>query len=243
MNKKGITGVIAGIILATILVGGYFVFSKKVHTTAPTETRSPEEEVTVGDNDTSPNPDGKKSLVVYFSVPEADDPNKKMTTEEENSTIVVDGKVLGNTQYVAMLIQEYTKSDIYRIEPKIPYTTNHTDLVSLAKEEQERDVRPEIKNKISNFDDYDTIYIGYPIWWSDMPQILYTFLELYDFKEKTVIPFSTHGGSGLAGTIRTIQSKLTDSNVESNAFTMSRNSMEQAPKEVKEWLQEIGRLD
>jgi len=58
-----------------------------------------------------------------------------------------------------------------------------------------------------------------------MPQILYTFFELYNFNGKTVILFSTHGGSGLAGTVRTIQNKLNRTNVESNTFTMSRNSM------------------
>ena len=73
-----------------------------------------------------------------------------MTTEEENSAIVVDGKVLGNTQYAAMLIAENTGGDLYRIEPKTPYTTNHRDLVDLSKEKQNKDVHPEIKNKIQN---------------------------------------------------------------------------------------------
>lgn len=230
------------LLLAIIGVGGYLLFSNK-KADVPTKTKQPEEEVKVGNGDTKTNKDGKKSLVVYFSVPETDDPNKKMTTEEENSAIVVDGKVLGNTQYVAMLIAENTGADIYRIEPKTPYTTNHSDLVDLAKEEQDKDVRPEIKNRISNFDDYDIIYVGYPIWWSDMPQILYTFLELYDFNGKTVIPFSTNGGSGLAGTVNTIKNKLPEANVESSAFTMSRNNMEEAPEEVKSWLKEMNRMD
>ena len=243
MNKKIITGIVAVIVIMGIGVGGYFLLSNKATTEAPTETKEPEEQVNVGNDTTPTNKDGKKSLVVYFSVPETDDPNKKMTTEEDNSAIVVDGKVLGNTQYVAMLIAENTGGDLYRIEPKTPYTTNHKDLVDLAKEEQNKNVRPEIKNKISNFDDYDIIYVGYPIWWSDMPQILYTFFELYDFNGKTVIPFSTHGESGLAGTVSTIKSKLSGATVESNAFTMSRNNMEQAPEEVKSWLKEIDRLD
>lgn len=243
MNKKMIIEVAAIIAIAVIGFGGYFLLSNKPTTNAPTETKEPEEQVKVGSGETEENKDGKKSLVVYFSVPETDDPNKKMTTEEENSAIVIDGKVLGNTQYAAMLISEYTGADIYRIEPKTPYTTNHSDLVALAKDEQNKNVRPEIKNKISNFDDFDIIYVGYPIWWSDMPQILYTFFELYDFNGKTVIPFSTHGGSGLAGTVSTIKNKLTGANVESNAFTMSRNNMEQAPEEIESWLKEINAID
>lgn len=243
MNKKVITGIIAVLVIAIVGILGYFLLSNKATTDIPTETKQPDEEVKVRNEDSKPNKDGKKSLVVYFSVPETDDPNKKMTTEEENSTIVVDGKVLGNTEYAAMLIAENTGADIYRIEPKNPYTTNHKDLVDLAKEEQNKDVRPEIKNKISNFDDYDSIYVGYPIWWSDMPQILYTFFELYDFNGKTVMPFSTHGGSGLAGTVSTIKNKLTGANVLSNAFTMSRNNMESAPEEIKSWLKEIDMID
>lgn len=136
MNKKVIIGIVIIVLIAVVGVGGYFLLSNKATTDAPTETKQPEEEVKVGDQDTKTNKDGKKSLVVYFSVPETDDPDKKMTTEEENSAIVVDGKVLGNTQYAAMLIKEFTGADIYRIEPKTPYTTNHSDLVELAKEEQ-----------------------------------------------------------------------------------------------------------
>lgn len=243
MNKKVIIGIIPAVVVAIICIGGYYLLSNKSTMNSPTETKQPEEEIKVGDDNSTTNKDGKKSLVVYFSVPETDDPNKKMTTEEENSAIVVDGKVLGNTEYAAKLIKDNTGADIYRIEPKNPYTTNHSDLVSLAKEEQEKDVRPEIKNKISNFDDYDIIYVGYPIWWSDMPQILYTFFELYDFAGKTVIPFSTHGGSGLAGTVSTIKNKLTGANVIQNAFTISRNNMEQAPTEIESWLKEINMIN
>lgn len=240
MDKKIVIALVV-ILLVVVGVGGYFVLSKRGSFEAPTETKEPEEQIEVGGNSTE-DKDGKKSLVVYFSVPETDDPDKQMSTEEENSAIVVDGVVLGNTQYAAMLIAENTGADIYRIEPKIPYTTNHTDLVALAKDEQNKDARPEIKNKISDFDDYDIIYVGYPIWWSDMPQIMYTFFELYDFAGKTVIPFSTHGGSGLAGTVSTIKNKLKDAKVESNAFTMSRNDMEDAPKEIEAWLKKINRI-
>lgn len=94
MNKKIMIGIVAIIVIVVVGVGGQFLISNKATTDAPTETKVPSEEVKVGDEDTKPNKDGKNSLVVYFSVPETDDPNKKMTTEEENSAIVVDGKVL-----------------------------------------------------------------------------------------------------------------------------------------------------
>lgn len=76
------------------------------------------------------------SLVVYFSQPETDNPDN-MTQEEDNSTVVIDGKVLGNTQYMAQVIAENTNSDIFKIEPSIPYPTDHTTLVNQASEEKQ----------------------------------------------------------------------------------------------------------
>ena len=219
MHKKVMIGMISFVIV--ILAGASFYFYSNRDTALSKEEKTRNEETITEDTPSTTGSHNKKSLIVYFSVPETDDPNKEMTTEEENSAIVVEGEVLGNTQYAAMLIAENTGGDLYRIEPETPYTTNHEELVALAREEQNEDARPKIKTTIGNFDDYDVIYVGYPIWWSDMPQIMYTFFELYDFSGKTVIPFSTHGGSGLAGTVTTIQNKLRSAIVETNAFTMS----------------------
>ena len=182
---------------------------------------------------------GKKPLIVYFSMPETDNP-QNMTREEENSTVVIDGKVLGNTQYVAQLIQEMTDGDIFRILPQKPYPTDHRTLVDLAKEEQDQDARPAIQGKIESPEAYDTIFIGYPNWWGDMPMILYSFLEQYDFSGKTLIPFCTHGGSGFSRTIRTMQDKQPGATVIRNGYSLSRSRMERAPSSVSEWLKEIG---
>lgn len=175
-----------------------------------------------------------KVLVAYFSMPETTNPNN-MTTEEANSTVVINGEVLGNTQYMAQVIQRTTNADIYRIEPQNPYPTDHTTLVAQAREEQDQDTRPAIKDAIPDFDSYDTVFIGYPIWWSDLPQILYTFFDTYDFSGKTVIPFSTHGGSSFAGTPATIQSlepgaKMLD------GLTISRNNIQDAEQEIVSWV-------
>lgn len=162
-----------------------------------------------------------------------------MTQDEDNSTVVVDGEVLGNTQYVAQLIGEYTGGDIFRLEPVDTYPTNHDDLLQRAAEEMRNDARPEINGTIENFDEYDVIYVGYPIWNADLPPIINTFLEQYNFDGKTVVPFCTHGGSGLAGTPETISDKLPNSTVIQNAFSLSRTNMDNAPSEVENWLQEI----
>ncbi len=184
-------------------------------------------------------PDAGRSLVAYFSMPETDKPGN-MTREEENSTVIVNGRVLGNTQYVAELIQDMTGSDIFRILPEKPYPKEHRALVALAKKEQEENARPAIAGTIAALESYGTIFIGYPNWWADMPMILYTFLEQYDFSGKTIIPFCTHGGSGLSGTVRSIQEKQPKAKVVRTAFCLSRSRMEEAPESVAQWLKKIG---
>lgn len=180
-----------------------------------------------------------KSLVVYFSLPETNDPNN-MTQEEENSAVVIDGEVLGNTQYVAYIIQENTGADIFRIEAEIPYPLDHDTLVDQAAEEQDSNARPAIADHVDNMDDYDTIFLGYPNWWGDMPMILYTFLEEYDLSGKTIVPFNTHGGSGFSNTIQTIAELQPGADVLEDGFTVSRNNVAEVEDDVVSWLDEHG---
>lgn len=180
-----------------------------------------------------------KTIVVYFSLPETTSADN-MTQDEDNSVVVIDGEVLGNTQYVASVITENTGADLFRIEPKTPYTANHTDLVDRAKEEQNTNARPELAVNVENLDQYDTVFIGYPNWWGDMPMILYTFFDSNDFSGKTIIPFNTHGGSGFSGTISTIANLEPDAMVNEDGFTVSRNNVQEAEPDIIEWLTELG---
>ncbi len=180
-----------------------------------------------------------RSLVVYFSMPETDDA-ENMTEEEDNSVVVMNGEVLGNTQYMANVIAEHTDSDIFRIEPETPYPTDHETLVDIASEEQEENARPAIDGNIGNLDDYDVIYVGYPIWWSDMPMVLYTFFDEYDLSGKTIVPFGTHGGSGFAGTIDAIAELEPNANVIEDGLTISRDDIEDAESDIIAWVENIG---
>lgn len=162
-----------------------------------------------------------------------------MTTEEDNSVVVKNGQVLGNTQYMAQVIAETAGADIFRIEPETPYPTDHTTLVDIASEEQDADARPAIKGRVENMGQYDTIFVGYPIWWSDMPMILYTFFDTYDFGGKTLIPFSTHGGSSFAGTPSMI-ARLEPEAEMRDGLTISRNHIEDAGQEIVSWVNSLG---
>ena len=174
-----------------------------------------------------------RSLVVYFSMPETSDPNN-MTKEEDNSAVVIGDEVLGNTQYMASVIQKNIGADSFRIVPETAYPVDHTNLVDLAAEEQNSNARPAIQGSI-NLTQYDTIFIGYPIWWSDMPMILYTFLDTYDLSGKTIVPFSTHGGSGLAGTRNKIVQLEPNAKI-LDGLTISRDDIQNSENEIVNWV-------
>lgn len=180
-----------------------------------------------------------RTLVTYFSVPETDEPDN-MSEDEENSTHVVDGKVLGNTQYVAQIIEKRTGADVFRIETAEDLPLDHGTLEDLALEQQEANTRPKLKALIPNLEEYDTVFIGYPIWWYDLPMPVYTFLEQHDFSGKNIILFSTHGGNRLGETVEAITGKLPDATVISNAFTISRDDMDNTEAEVRNWLDSLG---
>lgn len=182
--------------------------------------------------DTNQSITAKKILIAYFSFPETDGTD----TSSSASRVVVNGEVQGSVQYVASMIQKETNGDLVRIETIQQYPEIHEPLVDQAKEEQNNKSRPELKSQIDNIDSYDTIFLGYPNWWGDMPMPLYTFLTQNDFGSKTIIPFNTHGGSGLSSTLDTIKELQPNATVVSNALTMSRNDVDSYESTVKDWI-------
>ena len=139
-----------------------------------------------------------KSLVVYFS------------RGEENYGV---GTVeVGNTEFLAKEIVAKTGADEFKIIPKEKYPAGYMETVELATKEKEANARPEYVSEI-DISGYDTIFLGYPIWWGDLPMIVYSFLEKHDFSGKTIIPFCTHEGSGEAGTFGSLKEKLSDATV------------------------------
>lgn len=182
---------------------------------------------------------GGKALVVYFSVPEAAKPDN-MNREEENSTVVIHGEVLGNTQYVAQIIQRNTGADIFRIESAAPYPMDHAQLEAVATKESREKALPEIAGTIANLEQYNTIFVGYPNWYGDLPRILYTFFNAYDLSGKTVIPFVTSGASGFSNTIVTIQNLQPNATVIGEGLSVLRNHAEDAEPKVISWLESLG---
>ena len=172
--------------------------------------------------------------------------NETNVEENQNNQEGESGKILvvyfshtGNTENVANFIHQAVGGDIVKLETEEQYTDNYDELLDIAQEEQNENARPALSTKIDNIDEYDTIFLGYPIWWGDMPMAIYTFLDEYDLSGKTIAPFVTSGGSGLSGTPNDIQDEEPEANVTEGLSVRDSNS-ENSQSAVNSWLSEIG---
>lgn len=201
------------------------------------ETGAPAEEATGSDSEQSDSASASSNiLIAYFSVPETDG----VDAVAGASRVVVDGDVLGNTQYIAQLIQQQTGGDLFRIETVQKYPGSHDPLLEFAYNERAEGARPELAAQMENLDSYDIIFLGYPNWNADLPMPLYTLLEQTDLSGKTIVPFTTHGGSGFSRTIQTIQELQPNATVASDGLSISRNSVAQAEGDVASWVSGLG---
>lgn len=172
----------------------------------------------------------------------------KQTTEAEETTQAADTNVLvayfsatGNTKTVAEQIADVTGGELYEIEPAEPYTSEDLDYNNddcRANLEMNDDTaRPEIAGAIENIEQYDTIYLGYPIWWGNAPRIMNTFVETYDLSGKTVVPFCTSGGNGISTSVDTLQ-KLAGDGI--TWMEGQRFDRDVSADEISQWIDEMG---
>lgn len=213
----------------------------KTNSPAPSENsdESSDESSVSSESPSGTTGNNARILIAYFSIPE-DVSTDGVDAVAGASVVVKDGEKMGNTEYVARLIQETVGGDLFRIETTERYPLDHDPLVEQAAEEQDVDARPELATHIENLEQYDTIILGYPNWWSDLPQPLYTFLEEYDFGAKTIIPFVTHGGSGFSRTRDTISELQPGAFVSDNTLSLSRNDVVDSEDEVVAWVESLG---
>ena len=174
---------------------------------------------------------GSNMLVAYFS----------LAGEQYGVGVIEEG----NTSIIAHMIAEQTGADLFEIEAATPYPTSHSELLDVSRQEMADNARPEISGTVDNMDDYDTIFIGYPNWWGDMPMIVYNFLESYDLSGKTIVPFCTHGGSGLSNTESTIADITGGTMKDGFAIpgTTAQNDRDTARSKVIEWLKGDGFIE
>lgn len=177
----------------------------------PDEPENPEEP---GDNPDTPSGDSK-ILVAYFSWG-------------------------GTTQRMAEEIVRQTGADIFRIEPVVPYPTEYTPCTEVAREEKDNNARPAIAGEVENWSDYDTVFIGCPVWWWTTPMIICTFAESYDFEGKTVVPFCTYASTYRDETLARIVELTPDAEHLTGEGLTSGRINEQ---NISSWLNEIGIIE
>ena len=149
----------------------------------------------------------------------------------------------GNTAKLAKVIAEQTGADLFEIVPVVDYPQSYDECLEVATAEQREGARPEYVGDVENWDQYDTIFIGYPIWWGEIPNIVYTFMENHDFAGKTVIPFNTHEGSGQSHSQRDIENALPDATVLQGLAVRgatAQNDADATAKAVSDWLSGLG---
>lgn len=175
---------------------------------------TPDDPAQPGDNPDTPNGDSK-ILVAYFSWG-------------------------GTTQRMAQEIVRQTGADLFRINPVVPYPTEYTPCTEVALEEKNNDARPAIAATVENWEDYDTVFIGCPVWWWTTPMIICTFAESYDFKGKTVVPFCTYASTYRDETLARIVELTHDATHLTGEGLTSGRINEQ---NISSWLREIGLIE
>ena len=196
----------------------------KIEPSTPADDTEPDSSQTDDNAQAEQTEGGSNMLVAYFS----------LAGEQYGVGVIEEG----NTSIIAHMIAEQTGADLFEIEAVTPYPTSHSELLDVSRQE----IRPEIAGTVDNIDDYDTIFIGYPNWWGDMPMIVYNFLESYGLSGKTIVPFCTHGGSGLSNTESTIADITGGTMKDGFAIpgTTAQNDRDTARNEVTQWLKEGG---
>ena len=173
---------------------------------------------------------GTRTLVIYFS-----------RTGEQYTVGVIDK---GNTAIVAEMIAEKTGADLFEVLPiDDHYPMTYSELTDIAKQEQNSKARPEYAGELPDLSQYDTVFIGAPVWWGDWPMILYTVFENNDFSEKKLVPFSTHEGSGLSGFDKKLASACPDAEVLKGLAVRgndAQNRQDSVREAVQDWLSGLG---
>lgn len=183
--------------------------------------------------------DSENSSVSSSATDNANTTENQNTENDEagqSNVLVAYFSVTNNTKRVAQSISDYIGSDIYEITPSDPYTSadiDYNDQNSRTSiEMNDPGARPEISGSVDNMYKYDVIFLGYPIWWSEAPRIINTFLESYDFSGKTIVPFCTSGGSGIDGSVSSLKNSVSGAEWKSGM----RFSSSASEKEITDWV-------
>lgn len=220
------------LVLGGTALGGFFLSGCGNGVNGSAETPTTSGDIVAG-TDTSA--DLGRMLVVYYTCPEP----TGVDTVAGASRVVVDGRLYGNIEYVANLIQAKTGADMFVIDTVQTYPADHDELIQFAVAEMDAGTLPELTGQVTTIDDYDTVFLGYPIWNAQLPMPVRSFLDECDLSGKAVYAFTVHGGSNFGGTIDQIEEAEPGAQV-IQGFSVSRNNVADAEVGVSAWLAGLG---
>lgn len=163
-------------------------------------------------------------------------------TENNSKSLVVYYSRSGNTDKIAKYISEKLEADIVRLDTVKTYPSDYDEMLDVAEEEQRNGELPELKTTINNLQDYDTIFLGYPIWWGNIASPVLTFLNNYDLSNKNIAPFVTSGSSGLSGTPNDIKELEPQANI-LDALSITSSTLNNYENLTNNWLVDLGYLE
>ena len=185
---------------------------------------------------------GEPSAPNQSTPPASSTPEAGESDEEtpEGGVLVAYFSATGNTEGIAQHLQSILAADLYEIVPEVPYTDedlNYSNDSCRANQEQnDPAARPAITGTLENPEDYDVVFLGYPIWWGQAPKVIYTFLESCDFGDATIVPFCTSGSSGIGSSADGLQ-ELTEN---AQWLDGQRFSSGASQDEVAQWVDSLG---
>lgn len=192
------------------------------------------------ENQTVESKQSENVLIAYFGRRgNTDFPEDVDATTSASIVVGNDGSLQGTTEYVASLIQSYTGGDMHLIQTAEPYPADYDATVDQNHQEQADEVVPELTETVADMEQYETIYIGYPIWATTLPQPVVSFLNQYDFSGKTVIPFCTHAGYGSGNSYDEIRSLCQGAQV-MEGLAIEAENIQSAGENVQQWLEDLG---
>ena len=145
---------------------------------------------------------------------------------------------VGNTEVAAKMIREITGGDLFHIEAVKAYPEDYTETTKVAQKELDENARPELRGHVEAMASYNVIFLGYPNWWGTMPMPVFTFLEVYDFSGKIIIPFCTHEGSGMGRSERDITMLCPGATV-AKGLAIHGSRVKNAKKDIEGWLNKV----
>ncbi len=164
-----------------------------------------------------------KGIIIYFS------------RADENYSVGYITK--GNTEVVAEYIRDITKADMFKVERKVPYAKDYNTCIKQAQDEQRRGERPELKQMLNSIEDYNVVFVGSPIYWGTMPNPLLTQLEKLNWQGKTVMPFTTHEGSGLGNVVADLKNICKGATV-LNGLAITGSAVKGSKDKVQNWIKQ-----